>query len=139
MIITNADGKIWLALKSKFTTWTECTVMFVESNYEPSATDSYIFVQHVTTDYGGVIPVNMTCGQPLTGILNVSVMVPTDFGFDAHIGRAGRVADFFSPAVIMTYSDIKVKLNGRPRVLGSAQLQTPWNRIEVQIPWIAWG
>lgn len=139
MIISNVEGKIWLALKNRIGLWTECPVMFPEQNYEPSATDGYLFVQHVTTEYGGIIPIDMKCGQPLNGILNISVLVPTDFGFDAHIGRAGRVADFFSPAVIMGYSDVKVKLNGRPRVLGSAQLQTPWNRIEVQIPWIAWG
>lgn len=139
MIISNADGKIWLALKSRISQWTETPVMLPESNYEPEATDSYIIVQHVGLEYGGLLPVNINCGQPLAGILNISVMVPTDFGYDSHIGRAGRVADHFMNGSVYKYSDLYVRINGRSRVIGNAELQTPWNRLEVQVPWIAWG
>lgn len=139
MMISNADGKIWLALKSRLSSWLECPVMMPEQNYEPESTDGFLIVQHVTTEYGGSVPVSIQCGQPITGILNISVMVPTDFGFDAHIGRAGRVADLFATVTTLSYSDVRVKINGRPRVIGNAELQTPWNRLEVQIPWMAWG
>lgn len=113
--------------------------MLPESNYEPEATDSYIIIQHVGLEYGGLLPVNINCGQPLAGILNISVMVPTDFGYDSHIGRAGRVADHFMNGSVYKYSDLYVRINGRSRVIGNAELQTPWNRLEVQVPWIAWG
>lgn len=139
MIITNADGKIWLALRSRAALWTETSIFMPEDNNKPQADDRFVIVQHVTTEYGGEIPIQMACGQPLTGILNLSVMQPADLGFNNHIGLAGRVAEHFKLDVIGTYSDITVKLNGRPRVIGNPELQPPWNRLEVQVPWVAWG
>lgn len=138
-MITNADGKIWLALRSKATSWVETAIHFPDENYSPQADDAFVIVQHVTTDYGGAIPISMQCGQPLTGILNLSVLVPLDYGFSAHIGLAGRVADHFASEIIGTSSEITVRSNGRPRVIGNPDIQSAWNRLEVQIPWIAWG
>lgn len=138
-MITNADGKIWLALRGKAASWTETTIHFPDDNYSPQADDSFVIVQHVTTEYGGDIPISMQCGQPLTGILNMSVMVPLDYGFSAHMGLAGRVADHFATDVIGSYSNVTVKSNGRPRMIGNSDIQSAWNRVEVQIPWIAWG
>lgn len=138
-IITNAQGKMWLAVKARLQAWTECKVMFPEEAYHPSATSVYVIAQNVATQYGGVLPVQAECGQPIVGVINLSVMVPTDYGYDAHIGLAGRVADHFSNVLRMTYQDISVEVSGRPLIQGSAMLQAPWNRIEVQVPIRAWG
>ena len=138
-LVTNAPGKIWLAMRNRLNQWTECKVMMPNEIYSPSATQTYVIVQNVGTEYGGPIPIQVECGQPLSGFLNLSVMVPVDFGYDAHIGMAGRVADFFANNAAYTYQDITVRVNGRSRVLGNVSLNAPWNRCEVTVPWIAWG
>lgn len=138
-VVSNANGKIWLALKSHIETWTECYVMFPEDNYAPDATETYLIVQNVLTDYGGTIPVSIQCGRPFSGIINLSVLRPSDMGYDGHIGLAGRVADHFQEGSALRYDDIEVRINGRPRVIGNVSLQAPWNRLEVQVPFLAWG
>lgn len=137
--VTNASGKIWLALKSRLAQWAECKVMMPNEIYTPTASTTYIIVQHVSTEYGGPVPVSIQCGQPLSGFLNLSVLIPVDVGFDAHIGLAGRAADFFANNARYTYQDINVRVNGRSQVIGNTELQAPWNRLEVQVPWLAWG
>lgn len=138
-VITNADGKIWLALKSRIVQWTECPVMLPDSNYAPSADDTFVIVQHVTTDSSLPSPIQTSCGVPFQGVLNISVMQPANLGFDSHIGLAGRVADFFPNSERYSYSGMSVRINGRARVIGNPVLQAPWNRLEVQIPWVSWG
>lgn len=138
-IINNADGKIWLALKGRLSLWTECPIQYPMVAYEPEATDSFLIIQHVTTEYGGPIPINVKCGQPLSGFLNISVIAPTKWSYDQLVGRAGRVADHFPNDSTYKYSDICVRIFGRSRINGAVTLNTPWNRIEVQVPFIAWG
>lgn len=138
-LITNAQGKMWLAVKARLAAWTECKVMFPEEAYQPTAATVYVIAQNVATQYGGRLPVQVSCAQPITGILNLSVMAPTDYGYDAHIGLAGRVADHFSNGLRMTYKDVTVEVSGRALVQGGASLQAPWNRIEIQVPIRAWG
>lgn len=137
--VSNADGKIWLALKSRLTQWTECKMMMPSEIYEPTAMTSYVITQNVTTESGDALPIQVECGIPFTGFLNLSVLVPINWGFDAHIGLAGRLADHFPNGARYKYSDVSVMINGRSRVLGGVDLNAPWNRLEVQIPWKAWG
>ena len=138
-MISNADGKIWIALRNRLQQWSECALYMPEEIYAPESTDTFIITQHVTTQYGGVLPVQIECGQPLSGFLNLSIMQPVDMGYDRHIGMAGRVGDFFPNGASYQYQDITVRINGRSRVLGNATLNTSWNRLEVQVSWIAWG
>lgn len=138
-IITNIQGKMWLAVKARLQAWTECKVMMPNEAYQPTAKTIYIIAQNIATEYGGRLPVKVDCGQPITGVLNLSVLVPTDYGYDAHIGLAGRIADHFSNGLRMTYQDATVEVSGRALVQGTPALQAPWNRIEVQVPIRAWG
>ena len=138
-IITNAQGKMWLAVKERLKAWTECKVMMPNEVYEPTAKTTYIIAQNIATQYGGRLPVQEDCGQPITGVLNLSVMVPTDLGYDMHIGLAGRVAGHFANGMRMTYHDITVEVSGRALAHGTPALQAPWNRLEVQVPLRAWG
>lgn len=138
-VITNIQGKMWLAVKDRLKSWTECKVMMPNEAYQPNAKTTYVIAQNIATQYGGRLPVQDDCGQPITGVLNLSVLVPTDIGYDAHIGLAGRVAGHFANGLRMTYQDATVEVSGRSLVQGTAMLQAPWNRIEVQVPIRAWG
>lgn len=138
-IKTNTAGKAWIALKGRLAQWTACKVMLPEENYKPKANETYIIAQFVATESSLPTAIQVTCSQPFQGFLNLSVMVPTDIGFDAHVGLAGDAADFFPNMDRYTYSDVTVRVNGRARVIGNPNLQAPWNRLEVEIPWLAWG
>lgn len=138
-VITNIQGKMWLAIKARLQAWTECKVMMPNEAYEPDARTTYVIAQNIATQYGGRLPVQDDCGQPITGVLNLSVLAPTDIGYDAHIGLAGRVAGHFTNGFRMTYQDATVEVSGRALVQGTPALQAPWNRIEVQVPVRAWG
>lgn len=131
--------KVWLALKSRLQQWTECKVMMPSEVYEPGANTTYVIVQNVTTESGLPMPIQVDCGVPFEGFLNLSVMVPVSWEYDAHIGIAGRVADFFPNNAIYTYQDITVRINGRSKVLGNVSLNAPWQRLEVRVPWVSWG
>lgn len=138
-IITNAPGKIWMSLQGRLEQWTNTPVHYPNEVYNPVATDSFIIAQHITADYGGVIPVDADCGQPLDGILNLSVMAPISWTFGQHIGLASTLADHFGPDDTYSYSDITVKIRARSRVIGPSLLNAPWNRLEVQAYWRCWG
>lgn len=138
-VIANIQGKMWLAVKVRLQAWTECKVMFPNEAYEPDARTTYVIAQNIATQYGGRLPVQDDCGQPITGVLNLSVLVPNDIGYDAHIGLAGRVAGHFTNGLRMNYQDATVEVSGRALVQGTPALQAPWNRLEVQVPVRAWG
>lgn len=138
-IITNLSGKVWLSLKSRLDEWTECQIQYPNQVYAPTAKDRFIIAQYITTEYGGQIPINAECGQPINGILNLSVLVPIKWDFSQHIGLASRIADHFGPKDTYTYADITTKIRARSRVIGPSQGNPPWNRLEVQAYWTAWG
>lgn len=138
-VITNADGKLWLALKSRLDQWTECKVMLPMENYAPTATQTFIIAQNVSLEYGGPLPIHAQCGVPFVGNLSMGVCVPTDWSYSQLVGLAGRVADHFSDGLRMTYQDLTVEVSGRSKVSGTVSLQAPWNRLEVSVPWRAWG
>lgn len=138
-VVSNVDGKIWLALKSRLDVFGGCTVHYPMENYAPTSGDTFLIVQPVTTEYGGPLPIQAECGQPLTGFLNLSVLCPVDWTFAQLMGLAGQAADHFPNDARYSYADVVVKINGRSRVQGGVALNPPWNRVEVQVPWIAWG
>lgn len=138
-IITNAPGKIWMALQGRLDQWSETPVHLPNEVYQPSASDSFVIAQHVTTDYGGLIPIDLDCGQPMTGILNLSVMVPVGIAYSSQIGLSGRLIDHFGVSESYSYDDVTVKISRRGRVVGPTVLNHPWNRLETQVYWIAWG
>lgn len=138
-VVTNADGKIWLALQSRLSTFTEFPVMLPMSNYAPTASNAFIIVQQVSLDYGGPLPINPNCGVAFSGFMSLGVCAPTDWTYAQLVGLAGRIADHFPNNHKLTYQDINVRINGRSRVDGNLSLQAPWNRLEVRVPWIAWG
>lgn len=139
MIVQNADAKVWLALRSRLEAWTETPVMMPKETYVPTTTSPFVIAQHVTTQYGGLLPVSVQCGVPLTGFMSLGVCVPTDWDYSAQIGMAGRLADHFSDGLRMTYQDISVQVTQRSRPLGAVSLQPPFNRLEVRVDWRAWG
>lgn len=137
--IVSADAKIWMALETHAKTFTGCTLMLPMDNYAPTAKDTFAIIQHVSLEYGGALPINPDCGVPFDGFLSIGVCTPTDWKYSALIGLASRVADHFKDGASVSYSDITVKFNGRSKVDGNVILQAPWNRIEVRVPWRAWG
>lgn len=139
MIIQNADGKIWLAIKSRLDAWTETPVMMPKETYVPTVTGPFIIAQHVTTQYGGLLPIQVDCGIPLVGFMSLGVCAPTDWQYPAHIGLASRLADHFADGSRMTYQDISVQVTQRSRPLGTVSLEPPFNRLEVRVDWRAWG
>lgn len=138
-VITNADGKLWLALTTRLNQWTECPVHLPMENHAPTATDSFVIVQQVSLDYGGLIPITAECGVPFVGFLSLGVCVPTDWSYAQLVGRAGRLADHFADGARMTYQGLTVEVSGRSKVSGTVSLQAPWNRLEVRVNWRAWG
>lgn len=138
-VISNANAKIWMALKSRLVQWSETSMHLPMQNYSPDAADRFVIAQHVTTEYGGPVPVSLQCGVGFSGFLNLSVMCPVDLGYDQLVGLAGRVCDHFPNGAKYSYSDMSVSINGRARVDGNVSLNAPWNRLELQVPWTAWG
>lgn len=137
-LITNPDGKIWLALKSRIDQWTETAVIDPDEKLYPASTSAFIIVQHVSLNTD---PNNMDydCGDEYRGFLNVSVMAPIGWTYGQHAGLAGRVCDFFAFGSKYTYSDATVTIYERPKSQGAVRLDLSWNRLEVQIPWRCWG
>lgn len=139
MIIQNADGKIWLAIESRLKDWTETPVMMPKETYVTTVTGPFVIAQHVTNQWGGLLPVTVDCGVPLVGFMSLGVCVPTDWTYSSHIGLASRLADYFMDGLTMTYHDITVKVTQRSRPLGAVSLQPPFNRLEVRVDWRAWA
>lgn len=138
-MIESADGKIWMALKQALDSFTECHVMLPMDVYEPKSTDTFIIVQHISTDWGGVLPVSIDCGSPLNGFMSLGVCCPVDWDYGQLVGLASRVADHFNDVGTYQYEDMTVRLSRQARVNGNVALQAPWNRLEVRVPWRAWG
>jgi len=132
------DGKIWLALLSRITAWTETPVMLPDSIFNPTANQAYLIVQPVnlSTDDRTI---QFDCGDEFRGILNISVMAPLGWSYSQHVGLASRVCDFFLAGAVYTYQDARVTIYSRARSLGAPRLDQSWNRVEVQVPWRAWG
>lgn len=137
--ISGVDGKIWMAIKSRLQSFSGCKVVMPEENYNPDAADKFVLVQFVGTEYGGVLPVSVLCGEPIAGFLNLSVAYPTDLGFDSHIGLTGELIDHFRSGVKMTYADVSVGVTRKPTMSGNVVRQDAWNRIDVRADWRAWG
>lgn len=136
--ITNADGKIWVALSNRLAAWTETRVMLPEVVFQPEADESYLIVQDVGLE-SDIRPLNQDCGEVFSGLLNVSVMVPLGWTWAQHKGLAGRVADFISASGVLVYQDARVRFQTRAKVIGAARLDQSWNRCEVQAEYRCWG
>lgn len=139
MIISNVEGKIWEALRARVATWTETPILYPDGYLSPDSSVAHVIVQDVGIQYGGIKPIDPECGEPIDGILNVSIMVPLNWTFGQHKGFAGRWCDHMRTGFPLTYSDVTVTLRDRPRVLGYTRLDSAWNRLETQTPYRAWG
>lgn len=139
MLVTNPYGKIWLALKGRLAQWTECRVVMPNETFHPNANTVHIIAQNVVLTTSDGKSIDLNCREKMTGTLNLSVLVPTNTGYDAHIGLAGRVADHFALGDKYTYQDMTVEINSRSQIIGNSTLQAPWNRLEVQAYWTSWG
>lgn len=135
---TNIDGKIWLSLLSRINQWTETPVMMPDTVFNPTAAQAYLIVQPVNlaTDDRTI---QFNCGDEFRGLLNISVMAPLRWSYSQHVGLAGRVCDWFPAGAVYAYQDARVTVYSRARSLGAPRLDQSWNRVEVQVPWRAWG
>lgn len=80
------------------------------------------------------------CGEEYRGLFNVSVMAPiSNWNYTQHKALASRVALHFAQGSTLSYGATEVKLTQRARILGNVRLDSTHNRLEVQIPWLAWG
>lgn len=136
--ITNAEGKIWLALKSRLDDWTETEKMYQGETFQPNASEPFIIVQDVALETE-TAAINPDCGESLQGLINISVMAPLTWNWAHHKGLCGRLSDFLNASGIMTYSDAQVRFTQRPRVIGSPRLDEGHNRVELQCQYRCWG
>lgn len=137
-MITNADGKIWVALSDRLADWTETRAMLPDTVFTPEANEAFLIVQEVPVD-GDIRAIGQDCGEVFEGVLNVSVMVPVGWTWAQHKGLAGRVADFLSASGRMVYEDATVRFQTRAKVIGAPRLDQSWNRCEVQAQYRCWG
>lgn len=137
-VITNAEGKIWVALKSRLDSWTETDLMYPGETFQPNAAEPFLIVQDVglETDTAAINP---DCGEALRGLLNLSVMAPLTWNWAQHKGLCGRLSDFLNASGVMSYSDARVRFTQRPRVIGSPRLDEGHNRVELQCEYRCWG
>lgn len=136
--LTNADGKIWLALYQRLDDWTETRVMLPDVVFTPEADEAYLIVQDVGLE-SDIRPINQECGEVFSGLLNISVMAPLGWTWAQHKGLAGRVADFISNSGVLSYDDARVRFQTRAKVIGAPRLDQSWNRCEVQAEYRCWG
>lgn len=137
-VIVNPDGKIWVAIETRLSQWTETPYMMPGSVYQPNANQAFLIIQDVPTE-SDTRPIDPDCGEAYEGLINVSVMAPIDWTFAQHKGLCGRVADFLNATGIMTYSDALVRFTTRAKSFGASRLDQSWNRIEVQVGYRCWG
>jgi hypothetical protein len=137
-MITNADGKIWLAIKARLDQWTETAKMYQGEVFTPDSKQPFLIIQDVglDTEYKAI---TTDCGESLQGIINVSVMAPLTWTYAQHKGLCGRVGDFLTASGRMVYQDAVVRFPDRPRVLGTPILDQAHNRAELQCPYRCWG
>lgn len=135
MIETDA----WMALKSRMDQWTECAIMYPNVVFTPASNLPFMIVQDVALS-ADTQSVGYGCGEEYRGIFNVSVMAPVStWNYTQHKALASRVAAHFIQGSKLTYGSTTVKLTQRARILGNVRLDSTHNRLEVQIPWLAWG
>jgi len=137
--ITNPDGKIFLALKSRLTAWTETPVHYSpDVPQQPGTTSAYIIVSDVRLDtdtrYTGADDVD-----EYRGVLNLSVMIPMAWDSAQGIGLCGRIADHFDKGAWYSYSDCRVQVLKRPRVIGAAYVDHGMQRYQVSVSWRSVG
>ena len=137
-LINSIDAKIWLAIKARLDLWTETSIYYPDTVYNPVATQAFLIVQDVSTD-GDTRAIKVNCGEDITGIINVSVMAPLGWTWAQHKGLSGRIADHINASGALTYSDATVRFSRRARASGSVRLDQSWNRSEVQAPYRTWG
>lgn len=132
--ITNAEGKIWLALQSKLVQWTETRVMLPDQVFNPAATEAFLIVQPVSIASDSAV-IGFDCGDEFLGFLNISPMAPVGWTYAQHAGLAGRVCDFFAAGSRYTYQDAMVQIYSRAKITGAPRLDGAHNRIDLQVPW----
>ena len=137
--ISNIDGKIFLALKDRLDDWTECSVyVSPDVPQTPGTTSPYVIVSDVRLDtdtrYTGASDVD-----EYRGVLNLSVMAPMAWTSAQGLGLCGRIADHFDKGAWYAYSDCRVQIMKRPRVIGTAYVDHGMQRYQVQVMWRAVG
>ena len=133
-MITNADGKIWLALKSRIDQWTETHVIDPDEKLFPNANTAFLIVTPVSIPFdAGIIGYN--CGDEFRGFLSISPMVPIGWTYAQHAGLASRVCDHFAAGSKYTYQDAVVIIHARAKISTSPRLDAAWNRIDLDVPW----
>lgn len=138
-LINSIEAKMWMAIKDRLDSWSETAVYYPDRKYNPTATDAFLIIQDISTD-GDTRAISLDCGEDITGILNVSVLVPLTWSWAQHKGLSGRVSDYINSSGPLTYSDATVRFYRRARMSGAgARLDESWNRCEVQAPYRSWG
>lgn len=133
------EAEAWLALKGRMDQWTECAVMYPDTVFTPDAQLPFLIVQDVALS-ADTQPIGYNCGSEYRGILNVSVMAPVrTWTYAQHKGLAAKVAAHFVQGSSLTAGSTTVRLTQRARIIGNVRFDATHNRLEVQIPWLAWG
>jgi len=137
--LTNPDGKIFLALKTHMDTWAETPVHYnPDVPEQPLSDDPYVIVTDTRLDadtryVGGNDP------DEYRGTLSLSVMCPMGYTAAQSIGVAGRVADHWDKGAWYAYSDMRVQVLARQRMIGAGYHDAGMMRYPVTVKWRAVG
>ncbi len=132
------EGKIWIAVTSPISGFSECDVILSGEVYYPEATKPYAFCQAIWQDYDDGL-LSFDCGSEYRGLLNIAVRAPVKWTYAQHAGLAGRILDLFTYGGKYTYDDISVQIHSKPKFFGSSYLDNSHNRIDIQVPFRAWA
>lgn len=138
MKIQSVTGKVWLALESRLSEWTETPVYLPDTVFKPTANSAFLVIDPAFLEYDAGV-MGYQCGEENRGFLNVRVMTPLTWNYAAALGLMGRVADLFPAGMKLSYLDADVTIWQHPRANSSPVLEAAWNRQDMRIDWRCWG
>lgn len=137
-VITDIEGKSWMALRSGFEVWSETRIHWPNEKFTPAANEAYIIIDPVWLDVD-ISSTDPECGEELRGFLNVRVMTPTTWDYAQALGLIGRMSALFPPGLMLQYYDCDVKIYRKPKSFGGTTLENAWHRNDIRIYWRTWG